>query len=267
MKVQHKNILITGGARGIGAAMSRRFAAEGASAIAIADLDFRAATSLAAELARPGVKTKPIAVDVSNPAQVQEMIRNTEEEFGPLDLMCSNAGIYMARDAEPSDEDWAKNWAVNVMSNVYVAREIVPRMVQRGRGYILITCSAAGMLANIDAAYMATKHAALAFAEWLAIRYRSCGIIVSALCPLGVRTQLLTTPMALGSSAIAGVLAGGKILEPAEVADAVVRGLSAERFLILPHEEVRERIVRKATDRDLWLTTMERQFGISNGAA
>jgi NAD(P)-dependent dehydrogenase (short-subunit alcohol dehydrogenase family) len=123
------------------------------------------------------------------------------------------------------------------------------------------------MLANTDAAYMATKHAAVAFAEWLAIRYRSRGITVSALCPLGVRTQMLTKPMEMGSIAVAGVLAGGRVLEPEEVADAVIRGLSAERFLILPHEEVRERIVKKATNRDVWLMTMERQFGVSNGCA
>jgi NAD(P)-dependent dehydrogenase (short-subunit alcohol dehydrogenase family) len=261
MELQDKTILITGGARGIGAAMSRRFAAEGASAIAIADLDFGAASSLAAELTGPGINAIPVAVDVSNQAQVCDMIRHTEDELGPLDLMCSNAGIYMARDVESGDEDWERNWAINVMSNVYVAREIIPRMVQRGKGYILITCSAAGMLANADPAYMATKHAAIAFAEWLAIRYRSRGITVSALCPLGVRTQMLTKPIEIGSSAIAGVLAGGKVLEPEEVAAAVVRGLSTERFLILPHEEVRERIVKKAIDRDVWLTMMEHQFG------
>lgn len=181
MEVQNKIILITGGAGGIGAAMARRFAAERAAAITIADLDFDAATSLTTELTQSGVKAIPVAADVSNQAQVHDMIRRTEDELGPLDLICSNAGVYMARHTEPSDEDWERNWALNVMSNVYIAREIVPRMVQRGKGYILVTCSAAGMLANADAAYMATKHAAIAFAEWLAIRYRSRGITVSAL--------------------------------------------------------------------------------------
>lgn len=265
MDVRGKVILITGGARGIGAAIARRVAVEGAAAIGIADLDVAAAQAMAAELGGQGAKTAHIRVDVSDEAQVHDMIQRTEEELGPIDLMCSNAGIYVARDGEPTDADWAKNWSINVMSNVYVARAIVPRMLARGKGYLLMTCSAAGLLANAEAPYMVSKHAAVAFAEWLAINYRSRGITVSALCPLGVRTDMLTRPMAEGNAAIAGVLAGGNVLEPEDVADAVMRGLAAERFLILPHEEVRERIVRKAQDRDAWITTMERQYSIAGG--
>lgn len=258
--------LITGGAGGIGAAIARQLAADGAAAIGIGDLDLAAAESIAAELGDSGVRTFAAKVDVGDAVQVRTFIDEAERNLGPIDLMCSNAGIFTASAGDASDQDWERSWRVNVMSNVYVAREIVPRMVSRGGGYLLMTCSAAGLLANRNAPYMVTKHAAVAFAEWLAIQYRSRGLIVSALCPLGVQTSMLARLMTEDGVAAAGVLAGGGVLQPEQVAKIVIQGIDAERFLILPHEAVRDRVVSKATDRDLWIGSMEQQYGIVNHA-
>ena len=258
--------LITGGAGGIGAAIARRLAADGAAAIGIGDIDLAAAESMADQLNKSGVRAFAARVDVGDAEQVRALIAGAEKTLGPIDLMCSNAGIFTASAEEASDQDWERSWRVNVMSNVYVAREIVPRMISRGGGYLMITCSAAGLLANRNAPYMATKHAAVAFAEWLAIQYRSRGLIVSALCPLGVQTSMLDRLMADDGVAAAGVLAGGEVLQPEQVAGAVIEGIAAQRFLILPHEAVRDRIVSKASDRDRWIGSMERQYGIVTGA-
>lgn len=265
MKIEGKNILITGAAGGIGAAMARRFAAEGASAIGIADLDGVAARDFAAVLrarGEPGLISWSREVDVGVPAAIEAMVEDFEIEVGPIHLMCSNAGVFQPLGADPSDRSWEANWTINVMSNVRVARAVVPRMLQRRGGYILITCSGAGLLANMDAPYMATKHAAVAFAEWLAIQYRGEGIGVSALCPLGVSTPMVTRALQQRSPAVAGVLAGGDLLAPEQVADCVMAGLAAEEFLILPHSKVRERVLLKAQDRDSWIQGMRQQYGL-----
>ncbi len=266
MRIKGMVALITGGAGGIGAAIARRLAADGAAAIGIGDIDLAAAESMADQLNKSGVRAFAARVDVGDAEQVRALIAGAEKTLGPIDLMCSNAGIFTASAGEASDLDWERSWRVNVMSNVYVAREIVPRMISRGGGYLMITCSAAGLLANRNAPYMATKHAAVAFAEWLAIQYRSRGLIVSALCPLGVQTSMLDRLMADDGVAAAGVLAGGEVLQPEQVARAVIEGIAAQRFLILPHEAVRDRIVSKASDRDRWIGSMERQYGIVTGA-
>lgn len=263
MDLRHKNILITGGAGGIGAAMARRFALAGAASIGIADRDLAAASNLAKELAAAhDVETFALHVDVTESDRIKEIVSDFERDAGPLDMMCSNAGAYQPAGAEPSDQSWDLCWAINVMSHVHVSRAVLPGMLARGRGYLLLTCSGAGLLANLDAPYMATKHAAVAYAEWLAICYRKRGLGVSALCPLGVRTPMVSRVGAQDPSAVAGVLAGGDLLEPEVVADCVVQGVAVERFLILPHEQVRERIILKATDRDQWIGSMQRQYGL-----
>lgn len=268
MKVRDKIILITGAAGGIGAAMAARFAAEGAAAIGIADVDLDAAKRFAGELARlhPGVNVRPYPVDVMVAAELERLAVDFERDVGPIDLLCSNAGIFQANGISPTAAAWEASWAANVMSNVHLTNAVVPGMLRRGGGYILITCSGAGLLANMDAAYMVTKHAAVAYAEWLAIQYRLRGIGVSALCPLGVRTSMLTRLSEQAPAVVAGVLAGGDLLTPAQVADSVVAGLAAETFLILPHLSVGERLRFKAGNRDEWIASMQRQYGIANEA-
>jgi NAD(P)-dependent dehydrogenase (short-subunit alcohol dehydrogenase family) len=244
--------IITGAGSGIGAALARRFAAEGAAGLCLADLNEDAVAAVAAELSCPAI---PVRTDVADEAQVRAMVDRTVAELGPVDLMCSNAGIGTGLGLDAPAETWAATWSVNVMAHIYAAQAVVPGMLARGRGYLLHTCSAAGLLTQPgDGPYAVTKHAAVAFAEWLAVTYGEQGIKVSALCPQGVRT-----PMLEGDHEAARLVeAAGKVLSPDEVADAVVAGLAAERFLILPHPEVAEYIRRKADDPDRWLSGLRR---------
>jgi NAD(P)-dependent dehydrogenase (short-subunit alcohol dehydrogenase family) len=254
MRVTGKNIVITGAASGIGAALARRFAAEGAASIVLADVNEDAAAAVAGELA---CRTLALRTDVGDESQVKAMIE-AAAELGPTDLMCSNAGIGTGAGLEATPEQWAATWAVNVQAHVYAARAVLPGMLARGDGYLLNTCSAAGLLSQPgDAPYAVTKHAAVAFAEWLALTYGDQGIKVSALCPQGVRTPLLTGSIEAGLVGKA-VAAAGEILEPEDVADAVIAGLDAEKLLILPHPEVAEYVRRKAADPDRWLSGLRR---------
>ncbi|NPC56839.1 SDR family oxidoreductase [Caenimonas soli] len=266
MTPRGKNILITGAAGGIGAAMARRFAAEGAAGIGIADLDFDAARRLAAEVQglHPELGARPYQVDVTKAEHLERLAREFEGDFGSTDLLCSNAGVFQANGVSAPAAAWEMSWAANVMSNVHLSNAVLPGMLKRGAGYILITCSAAGLLANMDAPYMVTKHAAVAYAEWLAIQYRLRGIGVSALCSLGVRTSMLTRLREQAPDVAAGILAGGDLLAPEQVAESVVEGLAAETFLILPHTSVRERVVFKAHNRDQWIASMQRQYGMTD---
>lgn len=252
MRVAGKVVVITGAAGGIGAALARRFAAEGAR-LCLSD---RADVGpLAAGL--PGALA--VSADVAIEDQVRDLVTAAERELGPIDLFCANAGVATGQGLSADAADWAAAWSVNVLSHVYSARAVLPGMLARGSGYLLHTCSAAGLLtAPGDAPYTVTKHAAVAFAEWLAVMYGGAGIKVSALCPQGVRTPMLMDGIAAGEASAKAVAAAGAILEPDQVAEAVISGLAAERFLILPHPEVIEYVRRKAADPDRWLNGVRR---------
>jgi NAD(P)-dependent dehydrogenase (short-subunit alcohol dehydrogenase family) len=258
VELRGKTVVVTGGASGIGAALCRRFAAEGARGVVVADKDGPGAARVASAIGGLAV-----AADVAVEAEVQGLVVRASEELGPVDLFCSNAGIVAgaglgdgASGPFAPDADWARSWEVNLMPHVYAARAVLPSMLERGAGYLLNTASAAGLLTDIGAcAYSVTKHAAVGLAEWLAIAYADAGIRVSCLCPQGVRT-----PMLAGAAEVTG---GGahltaSMIEPEAVAEAVVAGLAAETFLILPHPEVREFFQRKAADADRWLAGMRR---------
>jgi NAD(P)-dependent dehydrogenase (short-subunit alcohol dehydrogenase family) len=251
MNLQEKIVVVTGGANGIGRALCRRFAAEGARGVVVSDIDFDAARKVADEINGLAVKT-----DVASESDVITLVAKANEAFGPIDLFCSNAGIGgVPGFEEVSNEDWRRIWEINVMAHIYAARAALPQMLERGSGYLLNTASAAGLLTQIGSApYSVTKHAAVSFAEWLAITYGARGIKVSCLCPQGVKTNLLMAGALAGS---AGFLLEGAI-EPEEAAEAVVRGLAEEKFLILPHPEVVEYFRRKANDYDRWLRGMRR---------
>ena len=183
-------------------------------------------------------------------------VQATEERFGPIDLLVSNAGIGTGGGVDAPNEAWQQIWEVNLMAHVYAARAVLPGMIARGEGYLLNTASAAGLLTNIGAApYSVTKHAAVGLAEWLAITHGDQGIKVSCLCPQGVRTNMLLAGADDPAGAV--VLAQGAI-EPEDVAEAVVQGLRAESFLILPHPEVLTHFQRKAGDYDRWLGGMRK---------
>jgi NAD(P)-dependent dehydrogenase (short-subunit alcohol dehydrogenase family) len=247
MELRDKVVVVTGGANGIGRALCRRFAAEGARGVVVADLDGDAAARVAEE-----INGLAVATDVSVEADIIRLIESATERFGDIDLFCSNAGIGLDGGADVIDSDWQRIWQVNVMAHVYAARAVLPGMLKRGEGYLLQTASAAGLLSQIGSApYSVTKHAALAFAEWLAITHGDSGIKVSCLCPQGVRTNMLET-------ARGGAFLRDGALDPEQVAYSVVKGLAEERFLILPHEEVAEFFRRKADDYDRWIRGMRR---------
>jgi NAD(P)-dependent dehydrogenase (short-subunit alcohol dehydrogenase family) len=241
--------VVTGGAGGIGRALCRRFAAEGARGVVVADIDADGAVAVAGEL-----KGLAVATDVSVEADVQHLVEAALDAYGSIDLFCSNAGIVTGGfDAvagiETTDEDWDRIWRVNVLAHLFAARAVVPHMLERGGGHLLNTISAAGLLTIIgNVPYAVTKHAALALAEWLAITYGDQGIGVSCLCPEAVKTDMLPEDSYLAEGA----------LEPEEVAGAVVQGLADGSFLILPHPAVAEYFRQKATDYDRWLRGMRR---------
>jgi len=251
MDLKDKVVVITGGASGIGKAMATRFLAEGARHVVIADLQADAAAAVAGELG-----CTAMTADVSKEDDILALIERTENEIGPIDLFCSNAGVGLAESPNSSNEEWQLSWDINVMPHVYAARHLVPRMVARGGGYFLITASAAGLLNQIGGAgYAVTKHAAVGFGEWLAIHHAHEGINVSMLCPQAVRT-----PMTAVDNAATQAAGTDGMMEPEELADAVVTQLKDEPFLILPHPEVLEYMRRKTADYDRWIGGMSRMM-------
>jgi NAD(P)-dependent dehydrogenase (short-subunit alcohol dehydrogenase family) len=260
MKLDGKCVVVTGAAGGIGAALARRFAAEGARAVVVADRDPTGIENVAASINREtGSEASASVCDVTKEAALEELVDGTEARFGPIDLFCSNAGVISLGGPEAPDEDWRLSLDVNLMAHVYAARLLVPRMIERGGGYLLQTASAAGLLTQLGSApYSVTKHAALALAEWLAITYGDQGLKVSVLAPQAVRTAMTAGVVDGGVAGVDGML------EPDAVAEAVVAGLDAESFLILPHPQVLEYFRRKASDYERWLRGMRRlqsQFG------
>jgi len=250
MELKDRVIVVTGAARGIGRALVTRFATEGARGVVVADIDGALAQDVASHIG-----ARPFQCDVSREADVARLIREVESTFGQIDIVCSNAGIAVEGGPEAPDADWQRIWSINVMAHVYVARHALPGMLARKEGYLVGTVSAAGLLNHFLAApYGVTKAAALSLFEWLSIVHGDEGIRVSCLCPQGVKTDMLAREQAqLG---IDFLTAGA--LEPEAVADAVVRGIADERFLILPHAEVAEFFRRKADDYDRWLRGMRR---------
>jgi NAD(P)-dependent dehydrogenase (short-subunit alcohol dehydrogenase family) len=253
MQVRDKVILVTGGGNGIGAALCRRFKYEGARGIAVVDIDAEGAGRVAEEIGGTA-----LVADVSVEGDVVRAVQETEKQHGPIDLFCSNAGVsFMDKPGWKAtscpNEKWQKAWEINVMAHVYAARAVLPGMIDRGAGYLLNTVSAAGLLNQIgSASYSTTKHAAIGFAEALAITHGDDGIKVSVICPQAVATQMIGDVEGGGPQGVDG------ILTPEEVAAGVIKGLAEETFLILPHERVRLYMERKNSDYDRWLGGMRR---------
>ena len=248
MELRDRVCVVTGGASGIGRALAARFVAVGARAVVVVDRDADGVKAVAAELGAVGMQA-----DVAREDDVLRVIDDTETRCGPIDLFCSNAGILLIGGAEVPTEDWQRIWEVNVMAHVFAARHLVPRMLERGGGYLLQTASAAGLLSQIGSApYSVTKHAAVGFAEWLSITYGDRGLRVSVLCPQAVRTAMTD---GIPGGGVAGV---DGMLEPERIADVVVEALAAERFLVLPHPTVAEYVRRKGEDVERWVRGMRR---------
>ncbi len=253
MELAARHVVVTGGSGGIGAALARRLVAEGARAVVVADRDLERAQAVAGEIGALAV-----GFDASREQSVASLIAQASEANGPIDIFISNAGVPGAMGGpEGADEVWEESWRVNVMAHVWASRALLPQMLERGEGYLINTASAAGLLTQVSSLiYSVTKHAAVALAEWMAIEYRDAGVRVSCICPQGVRTPMLE--LAMEEPAAAAALSAGGVIEPEDVADAVVVGIADERFLILPHEEVRRHMALKGADPERWLKGMRR---------
>jgi NAD(P)-dependent dehydrogenase (short-subunit alcohol dehydrogenase family) len=248
VEISGKNVVVTGGANGIGRALCERFAKEGAAGISVVDLDEANAAKVA-----ESVGGQSYRVDVGRRSEIEALVRDVEADAGPIDLFVSNAGIAIPGGPEVDVESWNRIWDINVMAHVNAAQALLPSMLERGQGYFLNTCSAAGLLSQIGSApYAVTKHAAVAFAEWLSITYGNRGIKVSVLCPQAVRTNMTAGTEGGGVAGVDGMI------EPEELAEVTLVGLRDEKFLILPHEIVRTYYQRKGQDIDRWIAGMRR---------
>lgn len=250
MLSKNKIILVTGGANGIGKALCKRFKDEGAEKIFVADIDFENAEKVA-----ESVDGKAFKLDVSNEENCKAVIDEILNEAGRIDLVCSNAGIGGAEGSlEVSNYVWQKVYGVNVLSHVYLARAVFPKMIERGEGAFMITASAAGLLTHPTAVpYSVSKHAARALAENFAIEFGDKGIYISCLCPQGVRTAMIASPEGEPENFLMP-----ESISPETCADAVVKALEKETFLILPHAEVGEFIVKKAENYERWLHSLRK---------
>ncbi len=253
MQLNGAHTVITGAGSGIGRACALRFASEGARVV-VADLDLGSAQRVADEIGG----ALAVQVDVSSEESIGALVTRAREAGGPIDLFFSNAGVPGPTGGpEAPDDELQSTWEINVMAHVWAARALLPEMRERGRGYLLSTASAAGLLTQISAlGYSMTKHAAVSVAEWLAITYADDGITVSCLCPQAVRTPMLE--LALQDPVGAAPLLSGGLLEPEDVAGVVVEAIADERFLILPHADVAKHLALKGAQPERWLKGMRR---------
>jgi NAD(P)-dependent dehydrogenase (short-subunit alcohol dehydrogenase family) len=246
--VANAGIVVTGAGSGIGAALARRFAAEGARVV-VNDIDAAAGSAVAASCGATAVPGDAASAD-----GVAALIARAADVLGEIDIYCANAGIVRTGGPESPDPDWEASWQVNVMAHVRAARLLIGPWLERGSGHLICTVSAAGLLTMPGtASYSVTKHAALSFAEWMAVTYAHRGLTVQAICPLGVRTQMLD-----GTDPAAEVVLGDTVIKPEAVADAVLAGIADGRFLILPHPEVAGMYAGRAADTDRWLRGMNK---------
>lgn len=247
MKLEGRSAVVTGAASGIGRALARRFAREGARGVVVADLRGGPLQAVADE-----IEGLAVACDVTDERAVRALAAAAEERFGAIDVFCSNAGVALEGGEEAPDDEWRLNFDLHVMAHVYAARAVAPKMAARGSGYLVNTASAAGLLTHVESAtYAVTKHAAVAFAEYLAITYGGRGVRVSVLCPQAVRTAM-TEGREQGVASVDGMI------EPEALADCVIETMEREEFLILPHPQVLEYLRRKTADYDRWLSGMRR---------
>ncbi|WP_326585892.1 SDR family oxidoreductase [Streptomyces sp. NBC_00481] len=239
--VQGVGVVVTGAGGGIGAALARRFAAEGARVV-VNDLDGDRAEAVADEIG-----------GIAVPGDASSIVAEAREALGgTVDVYCANAGLASGGTEAAGEKVWALAWDVNVMAHVRAAHELLPAWLERGSGRFVSTVSAAGLLTMIGAApYSVTKHGAYAFAEWLSLTYRHRGVKVHAICPQGVRTDMLTASGSAGDLVLTPTA-----IEPEDVADALFEGIDKDRFLILPHPEVAGFYQARAADPDRWLTNM-----------
>ncbi|MEQ1703540.1 MAG: SDR family oxidoreductase [Ilumatobacteraceae bacterium] len=270
MELLDKVVVVTGAASGIGAACARRFAVESARRVVCADLDEGGATEVAEQINKS--LGRDIAVgrrcDVGSEASVKSLIDQVCADDGAIDLYFANAGIASLSDPFTSDEVWNRAWRVNTMAHVWAARHLLPAWLERGEGYLVTTASIGGILTALgDAAYAATKHAAVGFAEWMAITYKDRGVRVSCFCPAGVNTPLLAVFTGVESAKEAVLRVAGDVMQPDEAAAQLAIGIRDEAPLILTHPEMKVFMERKVSDHRRWIDSMARQWRVQQDAA
>ena len=260
--VRGKVAVVTGGGSGIGEGLARRFAEEGAAAVAVLDVNLEAAQRVAEDIEGGGAGvngTRGLAIraDVGQQAEVEAALAEVADAAGEVDIFCSNAGIVATGGLETTADDWQQNWQVNTMAHVYAAQVLIPKMAERGSGFFAITASAAGLLTEMSSlSYSVVKHGAVAVGEWLSLThgsgaYAAGGLQISVLCPQGVRTAMFPAD----AEVAAGV---DGVLMPSDVADVVMESMQDGRFLILPHPNVQKYARHRADDHDRWLAGMRR---------
>ncbi len=248
MDVQDRVVIVTGGANGIGAALCKKFALAGVKQIVIADRDFESAHKLANELSATAIHC-----DVALEADIQKVVNFTQDTYGRVDIFVSNAGVTSKGGPEVPDEEWMRQWNINLMAHVYASRAVLPKMLERGDGYLVQLASAAGLLTEIGSApYSVTKHAAVAYAEWLSVHYQKQGIKVSCVCPAGVATDFLNM-----EDPVHQFLHYSSVT-PEQVAQDILNGIKEETFLILSQTEVKDFFAYKGTDYDKWIKNFSR---------
>jgi NAD(P)-dependent dehydrogenase (short-subunit alcohol dehydrogenase family) len=254
VELEGRVAVVTGAAGGIGGALVRELLERGARSVVAADLDAQAVESRMAEL---GVTAVAKTLDVTDEEATRELIEGAEETVGPIDLYFANAGIAHGGGPDAEDDVWNRQWQINLMSHVYAARALLPRWIERGEGHLVTTASMAGILSTVgDAAYAATKHAAVGFAEWLAFTYGAQGVRVSCVCPGAVDTAMLRAGAGGDASKASAAIGGGGVLAPQEAAERILEGVAEDRFLILTHPEMHEFVVGKAQDPQRWIRGM-----------
>jgi NAD(P)-dependent dehydrogenase (short-subunit alcohol dehydrogenase family) len=254
MDPEGKVVVVTGAAGGIGGALVRALVERGARSVVAADLDGPGVERLGDEL---GARVVARVLDVGDEPATGAFVADVESSIGPIDVWFANAGVATGSGPESPDEIWDRQWRINVMSHVYAARTLLPGWIERGDGYLVTTASMAGLLATAgDAAYSATKHAALGFAEWLAFTYAGRGVRVSCICPGAVDTAMLRAGGDGDVAKASAIIGGGDVLLPEQAADRVLEALRDDTFLILTHPEMHDFVVGKAQDPQRWIRGM-----------
>lgn len=254
MDLEGKNVVVTGASGGIGGALVGALLERGARSVVAVDLDPAGVERLSEEL---GARVVARTLDVTDEVGTRELVEELEQSVGAVDVWFANAGLATGSGVEAPDDDWDRQWRVNVMSHVYASRALLPGWVERGEGHLVTTASMAGVLtAAGDAAYSATKHAAVGFAEWLAFTYAGRGVGVSCVCPGAVDTAMLRAGGGGDAAKASAVIGGGEVLPAEEAAERIMKGLELDRFLILTHPEMHEFVVGKAQDPERWIRGM-----------
>jgi NAD(P)-dependent dehydrogenase (short-subunit alcohol dehydrogenase family) len=250
-----KIIVVTGAAGGIGGALVRSLVERGARSVVAADLDGDGVERLSGELGPARVAAR--VLDVSDENATAALVEEVAGTIGPIDVWFANAGLSTGGGPEAPDEDWDRQWRINVMSHVYAARALLPGWIDRGDGHLVTTASMAGILtAAGDAPYSSTKHAAVGFAEWLAFTYAGRGVRVSCICPGAVNTAMLRAGADGDAAKASAAIGGGDVLEPEQAVERILEGLQQDRFLILTHPDMHEFVVGKAQDPERWIRGM-----------